>query len=137
MSILRTVKSFGVYQTRLMSTFSLPEWTPNVQVRLVEGLQKEELLAFPAFKTWLSTLRYSLTTQQNEHHTFHEKPYQLRKVEVQSIDRFGGGRLGFVKLKADVTNDAHESLPGSVFLRGGSVGMLVRICMMRHGPTDP
>lgn len=54
----------------------------------------------------------------------------LRKVDVQAVDFFGGGRLGFVKLKANVSNGSGESLPGSVFLRGGSVGMLVCLCWL-------
>ncbi|KAJ5145978.1 uncharacterized protein N7515_000542 [Penicillium bovifimosum] len=58
-------------------------------------------------------------------HEFHQDPYLLRKIDIQSIDRFGGGRLGFVKLKAEVSNGQGEKLPGSVFLRGGSVGMLL------------
>ena len=33
--------------------------------------------------------------------------------------------MGFLKLQAHVTNSAGESLPGAVFLRGPSVGMLV------------
>lgn len=43
------------------------------------------------------------------------------------MDFFGGDRIGFIKLKAEVSNDDGEKLPGSVFLRGGSVGMLVRL----------
>jgi ADP-sugar diphosphatase len=44
---------------------------------------------------------------------------------VQAADRFGGGRLGFVKLAADVRNARDQTLPGAVFLRGPSVAMLV------------
>jgi 8-oxo-dGTP pyrophosphatase MutT (NUDIX family) len=46
---------------------------------------------------------------------------------VQSYDLFGGNRVGFLKLRAEVTNSARESLPGAVFLRGPSVGMLVML----------
>jgi ADP-sugar diphosphatase len=49
----------------------------------------------------------------------------LRSITIQAIDRFGPKRLGFVKLTADVSNSAGESLPGAVFLRGPSVGMMV------------
>lgn len=38
---------------------------------------------------------------------------------------FGGERIGFIKFKAEVSNDNGEKFPGSVFLRGGSVAMLV------------
>jgi ADP-sugar diphosphatase len=42
------------------------------------------------------------------------------------VDWFGSGqKLGFVKLIADLRNDGGESLPGAVFLRGGSVAMMV------------
>lgn len=38
---------------------------------------------------------------------------------------FGSSKIGFVKLKAEIANDADEHLPGAVFLRGGSVAMMV------------
>lgn len=88
-------------------------------------LSKEELWRFPAFRIWLSTLQRSLEQQRNPSHEFSRDPYVLRRIDVQAVDFFGGGRLGFVKLKAGVSNASGESLPGSVFLRGGSVGMLV------------
>ena len=87
-----------------MSTFLLPGTKPEASVAIAPGveLQSEELLAFPAFKTWLSTLKHSLSLQQKESHAFHLDPYALRRIEIQSIDRFGGGRLGFMKLKAEI-----------------------------------
>ncbi|KAK1144524.1 hypothetical protein N8T08_005397 [Aspergillus melleus] len=88
-------------------------------------LSKEDLWRFPAFRIWLSTLQRSLEQQHNPSHEFFKDPYVLRKIDVQAVDFFGGGRLGFVKLKAGVSNERGESLPGSVFLRGGSVGMLL------------
>ena len=106
-----------------MSTFTLPG--SNTRVNSTPDLCQEDLLAFPAFKTWISTLQGSLAQQRSPEHEFHHDPYILRQIDIQSVDRFGGSRLGFVKLKADVSNGAGEHLPGSVFLRGGSVGMLV------------
>jgi ADP-sugar diphosphatase len=107
-----------------MSTFTIPD--ANLHINSIPDLTRDDLLSFPAFKIWISTLQRSLAQQQNPSHEFHGDPYILRKIDVQSVDRFGGGRLGFVKLKADVSNSSGEKLPGSVFLRGGSVGMLVR-----------
>ena len=107
------------------STFSLPHGDAEVSVHLTSGLQKDQLLSFPAFKSWFSTLQHSLATQKHKSHTFHEAPYQLRRIDVQHVDFFGGGRIGFLKLNADVSNDKGEKLPGSVFLRGGSVAMMV------------
>ena len=108
-----------------MSTFILPNSRPDVPVNLVQNLEKDQLLSFPAFKTWISTLQHSLSTQQYQSHTFHSAPYKLRKIDVQAVDFFGEGRIGFIKLKAEISNDNGERLPGSVFLRGGSVGMML------------
>ena len=109
-----------------MSSFALPNTSPEVRVQLTEDLHKDQLLSFPAFKNWISTLQHSLSLQKNQAHTFNSTPYKLRSINIQAVDFFGGGRLGFVKLKAEVSNDNGESLPGSVFLRGGSVAMMVR-----------
>jgi len=108
-----------------MSTFTLPD-ADNVSVRLVVGLEKSELLAFPAFRNWTQRLQSSLHQQTtNKRHEFHKAPYKLQQIIIQSIDRFGGGRLGFIKLTAIIKNKNGESLPASVFLRGPSVGMMV------------
>ncbi|KZF22910.1 hypothetical protein L228DRAFT_210502 [Xylona heveae TC161] len=108
-----------------MSSFILPSSSPAVNVTVPEDLSKDQLLSFPAFKNWISTLQHSLSLQQNKDHTFHDLPYKLRRIRVQSVDYFGGERLGFVKLQAEISNDNGEKLPGSVFLRGGSVGMML------------
>jgi hypothetical protein len=90
------------------------------------SISKDQLLTFPAFKIWLSSLQKSLAEQTSSTHEFHKSPYKLHKIDIQAVDYFGGGRLGFIKMKADVSNDSGESLPGSILLRGGSVAMLVR-----------
>lgn len=100
-----------------MSIFCLPDSKPEVPVHLTSDLSQEQLLSFPAFKAWISTLQHSLSTQQNKSHTFHSAPYKLRNIEIQSVDFFGGKRIGFIKLKAEVSNDRGEKLPGSVFVR--------------------
>lgn len=77
---------------------------------------------------WLNQLTRSLALQaHNSSHPFHTAPYSLRGVAVQAFDMFGGSRLGFVKLTADVRNADGETLPGAVFLRGPSVAMLVML----------
>ncbi|KAI0475972.1 hypothetical protein GGR56DRAFT_674478 [Xylariaceae sp. FL0804] len=97
-------------------------------VTLPEGLTRERLLAFPHFNSWLETLARSLRTQHADpSHPFHADPYALRAVRIQSYDVFGGDRLAFLKLRAEVSNSAGETLPGSVFLRGPSVAMLVML----------
>ncbi|KAJ5775393.1 uncharacterized protein N7511_000404 [Penicillium nucicola] len=106
-----------------MSTFTIPD--TDLEVKSIPDLTQKDLLSFPAFKVWIATLQQSLARQQHPSHEFHNDPYVLRKISIQAVDRFGGNRLGFVKLKADVSNGHGETLPGSVFLRGGSVGMLL------------
>lgn len=101
-----------------------------------QGLTQDQLTNFPAFQKWLNTLKASLDQQKQSDHSFHNNPYKLRGITVQSVDWFGK-RLGFVKLKADISNEPvrneedpkknkdAESLPGVVFLRGGSVAVLM------------
>ena len=110
------------------SSFTIPaaHGSSRLQVNCPPDLlSQDQLLRFPAFKIWLSTLQHSLARQRSPSHEFHKDPYVLRKIDIQTVDFFGGGRLGFVKLKAEVSNGYGEWLPGSVFLRGGSVGMLL------------
>ena len=109
-----------------MTTFTLSGSAPTCPVEIPSDLSQDQVESFPAFKNWISTLQRSLTLQRNPSHVFHADPYKLRKITVQSVDYFGGKRLGFIKLKAEISNDNGEKLPGSVFLRGGSVAMLVR-----------
>ncbi|GAP87147.2 putative NUDIX domain-containing protein [Rosellinia necatrix] len=109
-----------------MATFTLE--SPAISVSLPEGVSKEQILSFPPFNNWLSTLTASLALQRRDpRHPFHADPYALRSVAVRSADLWAGGRAGFVMLRADVRNAAGESLPGAVFLRGPSVGMLVML----------
>ncbi|KAI4199949.1 MAG: hypothetical protein LQ350_004301 [Teloschistes chrysophthalmus] len=117
--------SLSIGGRTLMSTFTLPRSDPAVAVNLTSNLSQDQLLAFPAFQKWIATLQHSISTQQDQHHTFNAAPYKLRKIDIQSADFFGGKRLGFLKFQAEVSNDNGEKLPGSVFLRGGSVGMML------------
>ena len=124
-SNLRLIRRIPSRTASNMTTpgFTLPQ--SNLRVNTISDLSQDELVSFPAFKMWLSTLQESLARQSDSSHPFHEDPYHLRQIDIQAIDRFGGGRLGFIKMKAEVSNGRGEKLPGSVFLRGGSVGMLV------------
>ncbi|KAF2112602.1 nudix hydrolase 14 [Lophiotrema nucula] len=108
-----------------MSTFTLPNTVPPVEITLPEGLSKEQLLKFPAFKDWLSNLQHNLALQDHEDHAFHSNRYELRSIEVNSFVMFGDNP-GFIKIQATVQNaDDDGGLPGTVFLRGGSVAMLI------------
>lgn len=75
----------------------------------------------------MDTLINSLRLQTDKAHPFHADAYALRSVTVQAFDLFGGNRLGFLKINADVSNSAGESLPAGGMLRGPSVAMLVML----------
>ena len=101
-----------------------------IRVTLTNDITQQQLLDFPAFKTWQNTLKSSLASQYKDpEHTFKENPYTLRSVTVQSVDYFGDSKkappkVGFVKIHADIRN-SNSYLPGIAFLRGGSVAMLM------------
>ncbi len=51
--------------------------------------------------------------------------FTIKKIDVQAADkRFDGGLL-FAKIKAEVVDENGDFVPGSVFLRGDAVAMLV------------
>ncbi|TAQ86209.1 hypothetical protein B7494_g5463 [Chlorociboria aeruginascens] len=120
-----------------MSTFTLPD-SDNVHVKLVDDLSKDQLLGFSAFKNWLNTLQSNLALQSNPAHEFHKSPYTLRSITIQAIDRWGAAnRIGFLKLTASIKNLSGESLPGSIFLRGASVAMMVILQPSDLPPSSP
>jgi ADP-sugar diphosphatase len=118
-------------QPHKMSTFTLLGSAP-VTVHSLPEVSKVQLHSFTAFRNWLLTLQHSLALQANPSHEFHNSPFKLRSITIQSVDFFGGKRIGFLKLKAEVTNDNGEYLPGTVFLRGQSVCVLLIL-----QPNDP
>ena len=112
-----------------------------ISVFLPFNLSQADLLKFPAFKDWLAQLLHNLDLQKDPAHTFHSNPFKVQEIDVQSADWFGPKKLGFVKIQAKVQNDAYtdqdgnkkqDSLPGAVFLRGGSVGILVTHLQNSH-----
>jgi ADP-sugar diphosphatase len=92
---------------------------------LTKEISEEELLKFRPFNVWLAALKSSFHGQKEEGHPFHEAPYTLRSIDIQSVDRFGARGIGFVKIRAEIKNRNNESLPGVAFLRGGSVAILM------------
>jgi len=103
-----------------MSSFLLAGVTP---VTLTDNITEERLLKFGPFQTWLTTLQSSLKRQDEVQHPFHNDPYTLQSVTIQSVDWFGSN-IGFVKLEAVVKN-RERKLPGIAFLRGPSVAVLM------------
>jgi hypothetical protein len=101
---------------------------------------QQPAFTFPALHNWLTRLIANLEQQKDPAHPFHKYPYKLRSLDIQAVDWFWRGKpgiedkLGYMKLQADITTDAYvhgegeeatsDWLPGAVFLRGGSVGIL-------------
>ena len=52
--------------------------------------------------------------------------YDVQKVEVQSVDKFGSSRIGFVKIST-YTERNGSKIPGICLLRGGAVALLLEI----------
>ncbi|KAF1949898.1 hypothetical protein CC80DRAFT_497123 [Byssothecium circinans] len=131
-----------------MATFMLDGFQDPVEVTLTSNITKEQLLGFPAFRVWKTTLQSNIALQSEASHAFHRDPYSLRSILVQSVDWFGKSKIGFIKLKAVIRNsDPKNDLPGISFLRGGSVAMLMilrpkdsrdeRLVVMTEQPRVP
>lgn len=107
--------------------FELEIFRPEkVLVRHAQDITKEDILKFKPFEIWAHNLKSSLALQRSDpNHPFHDCPYSLKSVNIQSVDKFGPVRIGFLKLKAEITNENKEALDGIAFLRGGSVAMLM------------
>lgn len=104
--------------------------------------------AFVALQNWFGKLQETLESQDNDEHPFHEHPYRLRELDIQAVDWFWRDRpgfrdkLGFIKLQAKIETDPYRHgderhqradwLPGAVFLRGGSVAILVSSALCRY-----
>ncbi|EPS40173.1 hypothetical protein H072_6050 [Dactylellina haptotyla CBS 200.50] len=104
-----------------MATTTLPDMYNSVPLTIPSHIRltQDELLAFPAFKSWISRLTSSLQAENNP------DGYRLQAMEVTNVVRFGSTKIGFVMLNAVVRDaDNGMSLPGAVLLRGPSVGIL-------------
>jgi ADP-sugar diphosphatase len=76
-----------------------------VPIDVPETIGLEELEAWKPFVNWKKILHQNLASQASTTHAFHEHPYSLRKIEIQSVDRFGPTKIGFVKLNATIERD--------------------------------
>lgn len=78
-------------------------------------------------QNWITTLTHSLALQSNASHPDHKDPYKLHDITIDSYTRFGKKRIGFLKLTANISkaNTPNVTLPGTIFLRGPSVAMLI------------
>ena len=118
----------------IWNTFKLDGWREPVTVKYRGEITEEQIVKHPGFEKWLNTLRSSLKQQKFRDHPFHDFPYKLKEIEVQSyylIETKAGKRPLFMNIVAKVENGKldekgnPESLPGVAFLRGGAVAVLI------------
>ncbi|KAL5319112.1 hypothetical protein ACEPPN_012161 [Leptodophora sp. 'Broadleaf-Isolate-01'] len=123
-------------------SFDLPGFSPVVKVSLNRHVLEElktwkkeldlptfqrSLFKFTAFDNWVETLKKDFELQKDKKHMFHEHPFSLRAVQIQAVNWWGKGDepLGFLMMKTTIRNDEDKELPGIVFLRGGSIAVLI------------
>lgn len=99
----------------------------TVPLTLPPGISQAQVDAFKPLNNWIATLEKSVSLQSSPSHPFHADPYSLKSVTIQAYDLFGPTRVGFLKVAAEVSNAAGETLPAAAFLRGPSVAMLVML----------
>lgn len=99
---------------------------PPITITLPADVTEEQFVQWLPFKNWLRTFRQSLGLQSDEAHPFHgdSTRYALKSIDVMAVD-WWGKRIGFLMMKTLVQNDSQETLAGTVFLRGGSVAILM------------
>ncbi|KAJ2663815.1 hypothetical protein IWW48_001081 [Coemansia sp. RSA 1200] len=79
-----------------------------------------EIKQFPPLAHWISAL-----ATQNQKKSG-DPVVSVRRIAIQSVDRFKSGKIGFVKFTVDATHMPEGTpIPGVVFLRGGSVAALI------------
>jgi ADP-sugar diphosphatase len=86
-------------------TQSVPVYFPNIEEAVAR-----KAIEHPPFVEWLKGLG---------------QRYEVRSITLSSVDMFGS-KVGFIKFQAEVYDrTTNERMPGIVFMRGGSVGILV------------
>ena len=81
----------------------------NIPVTVAAAPDVSVALGTDLVKNWMSNLDESI---------------DIKSLEVQSVDKFGSSRIGFVKVKSQAVRNG-TSIPGIVMLRGSAVAMLV------------
>ena len=90
----------------------------QVPVTCAPGIDLDKVTNSMVFKDWLASV---------------EPAFLVEKLHLQSVDMFGP-HIGFIKFQADCFDrDTHTFLPGIVFMRGGSVGILTILVAQETG----
>jgi ADP-sugar diphosphatase len=83
----------------------------QVSVTVAPPPDLDEPLSHPLMSAWLTSLDASM---------------DLQALELQSVDRFSSGAIGFIKFKSTTLRNG-VAIPGIVVLRGGAVAVLAEI----------
>src|SRR5581483_10300211 len=88
-----------------------PSLTKKVTMEITSepGIPVDKVLESKQFKDWTASMD--------------KQKFRIRSIHIQSVDMFRTN-VGFVKFKADVVDNSGKYIPGIVFMRGGSVGIL-------------
>ncbi|CAB4401235.1 unnamed protein product [Rhizophagus irregularis] len=85
---------------------------------LQTNIDVASVLEFKPFKDWVSAI-------SKESYSVKKKELEFKKVEIQNVDYFGP-KIGFIKFKVDARLiENGKNVPGIVFMRGGSVAVLL------------
>ncbi|KAF3051159.1 hypothetical protein E8E11_010458 [Didymella keratinophila] len=141
---MTTIKQYRQHRFDPPINVSLPDslTADKFDKLLTSDSSPKAAFTFPGLDNWLAKLFQNFDLQKNEAHPFHKHPYKLRSLDVQVLDWFWQGRpghedkLGFMKIQSKIETDAYvhdgeekaraDWIPGAVFLRGGSVAIIVQ-----------
>jgi hypothetical protein len=84
------------------------------------GKKHDKLLDFKGFQDWVNGMDESL---------------RVRSIHVESLDLFGTV-VRYVKMHVEAFDESGQELPGTVFLRGKTVGVMCIIVRDSH-PSQP
>ncbi|MBY0359104.1 MAG: NUDIX domain-containing protein [Candidatus Obscuribacterales bacterium] len=84
--------------------------TTEIKYTAEAGIDIEKIKTSAQFTNWLTSVD--------------RQRFNIRGVHFQSVDMFGP-KIGFIKFKADIVDASGKFVPGILFMRGGSVAMLV------------
>ncbi|CAG8514089.1 4152_t:CDS:2, partial [Scutellospora calospora] len=92
-----------------------------------QNIEVASVIKFKPFEDWVSSL-------SKEIFAVDKKELEINKIEIQNVDFFGP-KIGFIKFKVGAKLiENGKSVPGIVFMRGGSVAIL--LILRSKGPYD-
>ncbi|KAI8093605.1 NUDIX family hydrolase [Halteromyces radiatus] len=110
--------SFSIFQYRMHHHITIGKQTIPVISQVVSQDTLDKVMTFQPFQDWVRTF----DKEQIDHH----EEMDVTEIDIQNVDIFGSGKIGFVKFKVNVKLKATgQNAPGIVFMRGGAVSMML------------